>query len=213
MRHLCVRVSTPLPAGHLALLLRRVSCIRLASQLVPSLRQLLLYRRLLSSSAPRCAMFQKVVLVDGRGHLLGRLASILAKELLNGQKVVVVRCEEINISGSLFRNKRQHTATAAAHALPEPPTHTACRVAEKAEWQAKESGVWQAATDDATALFPLASVSIHLRLPATTSSHCPSASCIVSARILRLQPVTVSTSNVPFTHSVLIVPLSSHSCC
>ena len=52
-------------------------------------------------------MFQKVVIVDGRGHLLGRLASILAKELLNGQKVVVVRCEEINISGSLFRNKRQ----------------------------------------------------------------------------------------------------------
>jgi len=57
-------------------------------------------------------MFQKVVIVDGRGHLLGRLASILAKELLNGQKVVVVRCEEINISGSLFRNKRQpHNAT------------------------------------------------------------------------------------------------------
>ena len=55
-------------------------------------------------------MFQKVVIVDGRGHLLGRLASILAKELLNGQKVVVVRTEEINISGSLFRNKRQqHT--------------------------------------------------------------------------------------------------------
>ena len=54
------------------------------------------------------AMFQKVVIVDGRGHLLGRLASVLAKELLNGQKVVVVRCEEINISGSLFRNKCQH---------------------------------------------------------------------------------------------------------
>ena len=61
-------------------------------------------------------MFQKVVIVDGRGHLLGRLASILAKELLNGQKVVVVRCEEINISGSLFRNKRQqHEAHSSAH--------------------------------------------------------------------------------------------------
>lgn len=30
----------------------------------------------------------KVVVVDARHHMLGRLASILAKELLNGQKVV-----------------------------------------------------------------------------------------------------------------------------
>lgn len=50
-------------------------------------------------------MFQKVVVIDGRDHLLGRLSSIIAKELLNGQKIVVVRAEEINISGSLFRNK------------------------------------------------------------------------------------------------------------
>jgi len=55
-------------------------------------------------------MFEKLVIVDGRGHLLGRLASALAKELLNGQKVVVVRCEEINISGSLFRNKLKYAA-------------------------------------------------------------------------------------------------------
>jgi len=50
------------------------------------------------------------VIVDGRGHLLGRLASVLAKELLNGQKVVVVRAEEINISGSLFRNKLKYAS-------------------------------------------------------------------------------------------------------
>ena len=37
--------------------------------------------------------------------MLGRLASVVAKELLNGRKVTVVRCEGINISGSLFRNK------------------------------------------------------------------------------------------------------------
>lgn len=49
---------------------------------------------------------QKVVVVDGKGHLVGRLASIVAKQLLNGQKVVVVRCEELNMTGSLFRNKR-----------------------------------------------------------------------------------------------------------
>ncbi len=41
----------------------------------------------------------KEVAIDGRGHLLGRLASIIAKELLNGQKVAVVRCEELMISG------------------------------------------------------------------------------------------------------------------
>ena len=47
----------------------------------------------------------KPVVIDGRGHLIGRLASIVAKELLSGQKVVVVRCEQLNISGSLVRNK------------------------------------------------------------------------------------------------------------
>ena len=50
-------------------------------------------------------MFEKEVIIDGRGHLLGRLASKVAKELLNGQRVVVVRCEQILRSGSLFRNK------------------------------------------------------------------------------------------------------------
>lgn len=45
-------------------------------------------------------MFEKLAIVDGRGHLLGRLASIVAKELLNGQHVVVLRAEELNISGS-----------------------------------------------------------------------------------------------------------------
>ena len=49
-------------------------------------------------------MFEKEIVIDGRGHMLGRLASVVAKELINGQRVVVVRCEAINISGSLFRN-------------------------------------------------------------------------------------------------------------
>jgi large subunit ribosomal protein L13Ae len=55
-------------------------------------------------------MSQKEVVIDGRGHLMGRLASVVAKELLTGCKVTVVRCEGINISGSFFRNKLQfHT--------------------------------------------------------------------------------------------------------
>ena len=48
------------------------------------------------------------VVIDGKGHLLGRLASIVAKQLLNGQKIVVVRCEDLNISGEFFRAKRTY---------------------------------------------------------------------------------------------------------
>ncbi|KAG9051245.1 60S ribosomal protein L16B [Tulasnella sp. UAMH 9824] len=48
------------------------------------------------------------VIIDGKGHLLGRLAAIVAKQLLAGQKIVVVRCEEINISGSYMRNKLRY---------------------------------------------------------------------------------------------------------
>jgi large subunit ribosomal protein L13Ae len=52
-----------------------------------------------------------VIVIDGKGHLLGRLASIVAKQALNGQKIVIVRCEELNVSGSFFRNKRTYTST------------------------------------------------------------------------------------------------------
>merc|ERR1719213_208522 len=50
-------------------------------------------------------MFEREIIIDGKGHLMGRLASRIAWSLLRGQKVVVVRCEQLNISGSLFRNK------------------------------------------------------------------------------------------------------------
>ena len=46
----------------------------------------------------------ETVVIDGRGHLLGRLASVVAKQLLFGKKIVVVRCEEILISGSCRLN-------------------------------------------------------------------------------------------------------------
>merc|ERR1719149_199390 len=45
------------------------------------------------------------VVIDGRGHLLGRLASTIAKEILSGNNVAVVRCESINLSGNFYRNK------------------------------------------------------------------------------------------------------------
>ena len=50
------------------------------------------------------------ILIDGRGHLLGRLAAIVAKTLLQGNKVVVVRCEQLNISGNFYRNKLKFLA-------------------------------------------------------------------------------------------------------
>jgi hypothetical protein len=53
----------------------------------------------LASSLPQ------LLVIDARHHMLGRMCSIIAKELLKGQKVVIVRAEEANISGSLFRNE------------------------------------------------------------------------------------------------------------
>ncbi|KAM7134203.1 LOW QUALITY PROTEIN: large ribosomal subunit protein uL13 [Macrochelys suwanniensis] len=51
----------------------------------------------------------KVLVIDGRGHLLGRLAAMVAKQVLLGRKVVVVvRCEGINISGNFYRNKLKY---------------------------------------------------------------------------------------------------------
>lgn len=48
------------------------------------------------------------VVIDGRGHLMGRLASIVAKFILNGNKVVIVRSEGINMSGNFYRNKLKY---------------------------------------------------------------------------------------------------------
>lgn len=48
------------------------------------------------------------IIIDGQGHLLGRLSALIAKTLLHGQRVVVVRCEGICISGSFFRNKLKY---------------------------------------------------------------------------------------------------------
>jgi len=50
-------------------------------------------------------VLEDTIIVDARDHLLGRMASVVAKELLSGQKVVIVRCDEACISGSLVRNK------------------------------------------------------------------------------------------------------------
>merc|ERR1712137_230773 len=50
----------------------------------------------------------KPIIVDARAHMLGRLASIVAKQLLNGEHVVVVRCEEITLSGGMMRQRMKY---------------------------------------------------------------------------------------------------------
>merc|ERR1711977_350570 len=67
-------------------------------------------RSLSHNSEGKMSTFEPVVVIDGKGHLLGRLASTVAKQLLNGQKIVVVRCEALNISGEFFRAKLKYHA-------------------------------------------------------------------------------------------------------
>ncbi|KAK9728710.1 60S ribosomal protein L16A [Basidiobolus ranarum] len=64
--------------------------------------------------------FEKVIVIDARGHLLGRLASIISKQVLTGQKIVVVRCEELNVTGSFFRNKIKYHAFLRKRCLVNP---------------------------------------------------------------------------------------------
>ena len=47
--------------------------------------------------------FKKQIVIDCRGHLLGRMCSIVAKQLMLGQNMCLVRTEETLMSGSLFR--------------------------------------------------------------------------------------------------------------
>lgn len=51
-------------------------------------------------------MFEKVVVVDGKDHILGRLAAVVAKQLLNGQRVVIVRAEKVVLTGQMERHLR-----------------------------------------------------------------------------------------------------------
>ena len=50
-------------------------------------------------------MVRALIVVDCKGHLMGRLASLIAKQLQLGQRIVLVRCEQILISGKHYRNK------------------------------------------------------------------------------------------------------------
>jgi hypothetical protein len=47
----------------------------------------------------------KHIVVDALHHMLDRLYSIIAKERLNGQKAMMVCCEEICMSAGLTRQR------------------------------------------------------------------------------------------------------------
>lgn len=65
-------------------------------------------------------MPEGLVVIDGRGHLYGRLASIVAKQLLGGKKVAIVRCESMVISGSIMRNKVKYAQFRRKHMNTNP---------------------------------------------------------------------------------------------
>ncbi|AAZ10946.1 60S ribosomal protein L13a, putative [Trypanosoma brucei gambiense DAL972] len=46
-----------------------------------------------------------IIVIDLKDHVLGRAAAIVAKQLLLGKKITVVRCEKLTIAGSEIRNK------------------------------------------------------------------------------------------------------------
>lgn len=52
-------------------------------------------------------MFEKVVVIDGKDHIQGRLAAVVAKQLLNGQRVVIVRAEKVVATGPIDRLLRE----------------------------------------------------------------------------------------------------------
>ncbi|KAL7696230.1 60S ribosomal protein L13a [Lotmaria passim] len=47
----------------------------------------------------------EIVVIDLKDHVLGRAAAVVAKQLLLGRKITVVRCEQLNIAGTEIRNK------------------------------------------------------------------------------------------------------------
>lgn len=57
------------------------------------------------------AMSGKTLVIDCRAHTLGRLSSIVAKELLRGTKVVLLRCEKVNIAGTFGAVKARYLKT------------------------------------------------------------------------------------------------------
>jgi len=64
--------------------------------------------------------------IDGEGHILGRLSSIVAKRLLNGEKIVIVNAEKIMITGDkeeIFRRYKEKYDRGSKDYGPHFPRH------------------------------------------------------------------------------------------
>nr|XP_027202134.1 60S ribosomal protein L13a-like [Dermatophagoides pteronyssinus] len=66
----------------------------------------------------------KQIVIDGKNHIYGRLAAIVAKKALEGNNVVVVRAEEIIISRSQFRNRLKFMEFLRKHSNSNPTKHS-----------------------------------------------------------------------------------------
>ncbi|RKP04353.1 hypothetical protein CXG81DRAFT_29062 [Caulochytrium protostelioides] len=64
--------------------------------------------------------YEKEIVIDGKDHLMGRLGSIVAKQLLNGHKVTVVRCESLVMTGHFYRTKLKYQAFLRKRCLVNP---------------------------------------------------------------------------------------------
>eukprot|EP01023_Acetabularia_acetabulum_P041651 TRINITY_DN406_c0_g1_i1.p2 TRINITY_DN406_c0_g1~~TRINITY_DN406_c0_g1_i1.p2 ORF type:complete len:190 (-),score=39.31 TRINITY_DN406_c0_g1_i1:187-756(-) len=65
-------------------------------------------------------MPSKATVIDCNNHMLGRLASVIAKQLLIGNYIVCVRCEEITLSGGLVRQKMKFHRFLRKRTLTQP---------------------------------------------------------------------------------------------
>lgn len=49
-----------------------------------------------------------MAVIDGKGAVVGRLASVIAKRLLKGEEIVVVNAEHLLLSGNLESNYKEY---------------------------------------------------------------------------------------------------------
>lgn len=62
--------------------------------------------------------------VDGEGHVLGRLASVVAKRLLKGEKIIIVNADKIVLSGEKRRVIESYKLMFEVRTLKSPYRHS-----------------------------------------------------------------------------------------
>ena len=67
-------------------------------------------------------MSQQITIVDAEGQILGRMASLVAKRLLMGEKIIIVNAEKAVISGnrhSILREYKEYVLSKKTWKMPE----------------------------------------------------------------------------------------------